>query len=373
MKEFMTFKSGRFYFCDQFDSSAVKGLLVRATVLNETVVDLPILPELAATLEPEIMYSSISGTAAIEGNPITRKDVQKIAEGEDIPTYSKKDKQEIRNLVEAYHLLSKYRPQDAPVYLTEALLLQLHEVITKDVADENNVPGRYRSGVVKVGDKAHGGIYTPPKILPDIESLMREFIDWINSSAIISTGPFIRAALAHYHLGLIHPFWDGNGRTARLVEAIMLQSSNIKYVPRKLSNYYYQHVDDYYVAFSKSIQLKKDVTPFIEFVLRATVDGLNEIKEDIIYYIRVLSLRNFCTYLKQQKDLTQRQFKLLSFLLDKPVEFSLKDLPATSPFNVLYNRVTTQTARRDLKKLTAMKLLTCDERNRYRLNFRALG
>lgn len=84
MKEIMTFKSGKFYFCDGYDQALITNLLVRAMVLNETVVDLPILPELSSRLEPDIMYSSISGTAMIEGNAITGEDVKRIAAGEDI-------------------------------------------------------------------------------------------------------------------------------------------------------------------------------------------------------------------------------------------------------------------------------------------------
>ena len=86
MKEFLTFKSGKFYFSELYDGSQIESLLVRANVLNETIVDLPILPELASNIEPNIMYSSISGTAAIEGNPITGEDVKRIAQGEEIET-----------------------------------------------------------------------------------------------------------------------------------------------------------------------------------------------------------------------------------------------------------------------------------------------
>ncbi len=60
MKEVMTFKSGKFYFSKYVDDAKINNLLVRAIVLNETVADLPILPELSARLEPDIMYSSIS-------------------------------------------------------------------------------------------------------------------------------------------------------------------------------------------------------------------------------------------------------------------------------------------------------------------------
>ena len=373
MKEFLTFKSGKFYFSNIYDETKINNLLVRATVLNETVVDLPILPELSSHLEPDIMYSSISGTAMIEGNPITGEDVKKIANGEDIEIYTKKDKQEIKNLIKAYKFLYSIEISREPFVLTEEIIKELHKIITSDVPDENNVPGQYRNGIVYVGDKAHGGKYTPPKILVDIKNLMAEFIVWINSEDILTLDAFLRAALAHYHFCLIHPFWDGNGRTARLIEAILLQSANIKYVPKDLSNYYYKNVDDYYISFSKSIKLKKDVTPFIEFMLTASVESLNGIKNSIIYFIRKFSLRDLYIFEKQRKSIGKRQFDLLSLLLDAPIEFTLKDLLEKNPYSILYRKVSTQTARRDLKKLAEMKLLNLAENNKYYLNLRALG
>jgi len=373
MKEFLTFKSGKFYFSDKFDPAQVDNLLIRATVLNETIVDLPILPELASQIEPEIMYSSIAGTAAIEGNPITGEDVQRIAQGEDLETYTQKDQQEIKNLIKAYSLLSSIKPEAMPFIVTEELICELHMIITADVPDENNMPGKYRNSIVHVGDKAHGGVYTPPKIIEDIRNLMREFTEWINSKEILHLGPFVRAALSHYYFCIIHPFWDGNGRTARLLEAILLQSANIKYVPRELSNYYYRNVDEYYIAFSKSIKLKKDITPFLRFGLEASVDSLFKIKESIIFFIRKFSLRDYYRFEKQMKKLTSRQLGLLDFLLDNPVNFTLKDLQNRTPLSILYSKVTTQTARRDLKKLLDQNLLGVDENNKYFLNFRVLG
>ena len=373
MRDFLTFKSGKFYFNEEYDSSPIDNLLVRNTVLSEIVVDLPILPKLATQIQPDIMYSSISGTAAIEGNPITGEDVKKIAQGEEIEIYSKKDKQEIKNLIKAYNLLSGIEPMPEPFILTEKFICELHKIITIDVPDENNVPGKYRNGLVHVGDKAHGGIYTPPKIIEDVRNLMREFVEWINREEIIHINPFIRAALSHYYFCVIHPFWDGNGRTARLIEAILLQSSNIKYVPRELSNYYYRNVDEYYIAFSKSIKLKKDITPFLKFCMEASVDSLTRIKETIIFFIRKFSLRDYYRFEWQKKRLSSRQFELLDLLLDNSSYFTLKDLHESKTFSILYRQVTTQTARRDLKKLASQKLLLADENNKYSLNFRVLG
>ena len=373
MKEIMTFKSGKFYLCDIYDEAKINNLLMRATVLNETVVDLPILPELSSRLEPDIMYSSISGTAMIEGNAITGEDVKRIAAGEDIVNYTQKDKQEIKNLINAYNWLSSIEPADEPFTLTEEIIKELHKIITSNVLLENNIPGQYRNEMVYVGDKAHGGKYTPPKILADIKNLMTEFVSWINSEEIKTLNPFIRAALAHYHFCLIHPFADGNGRTARIIEALLLQTSNIKYVPKEISNYYYRNVDDYYISFSKSINLKKNITPFVEFMLKASVESLQGIKESIVYFIRKFTLKDFYAFEKKEQRITRRQFDLLLLLLDNQAPFSLKDLTEKSPFSILYRRVSTQTARRDLKKLTEKNILHISDGNKYSLNLRALG
>ena len=373
MKEFMTYKSGKFYFCDIFDQAKINNLLFRAIILNETVVDLPILPELSAHLEPDIMYSSISGTAMIEGNPITGDDVKRIAAGEDIESYTQKDKQEIKNLISAYNWLSDIKPSETPFVLTEEIVKELHKIITFDVPHENNIPGQYRNGLVHVGDKAHGGRYTPPKILDDIKNLMKEFIAWINCKEILALDSFIRAALAHYHFCLIHPFWDGNGRTARIIEALFLQTSNIKYVPKEISNYYYRNVDDYYIAFTKSLKIKQDVTPFVEFMLTASVESLKGIKNSIIYFIRKFALRDLYSFQKKHRAITRRQFDLLSLLLDNSIELTLKDLLEKNPFAILYAKVTTQTARRDLKKLTEMGYLKLTKDKKYYLNLHILG
>jgi len=373
MKDIMTFKSGKFYFSEKFNSSKVNDLLIRAIVLNETIVDLPILPKLSSRLEPEIMYSSISGTAAIEGNPITEKDVQRIAEGQDVEGYTQKDKQEIINLIKAYSLLADIDSTDNPYMLTEELVCELHKIITDQIPDEHNIPGQYRNGIVYVGDKAHGGVYTPPKILVDIKNLIKEFISWINSDEIINLNPFIRAAIAHYHFCIIHPFWDGNGRTARLLESIILQTGNIKYTPKELSNFYYRNVDNYYIAFSKTIRLKKDITPFIEFFIDAAVKSLTKIKESIVYFIRIFSLRDFYTHQNQQRIITKRQFDLLSLLLDYPKSIDIKTLTSAPPFSFLYKNVSTQTARRDLAKLTSMRLIFLGDKGKYHINLRVLG
>ena len=373
-KKVPTFKSGNFVFSRKYSNRMLQPYRIEAKILYETVKDLPVLPSLASDLEQELIRRSIFGTAAIEGNPLTEERVgQIIGESKDVDLRGNAE-QEINNLKTAYDLFKGIKmgePGKMP-RLSEKVIKEVHKVITRKLKYEYNNPGNYRNHIVKVSNKEHGGIYTPPKCLPDIKKLMKEFIKWINSDELINLDAPIRAALAHYYLGLIHPFGDGNGRTARYIEAAILNQSGIKYVPPMLSNFYYANIDDYFWAFSKTIKNKEnDMTPFLEFVLIGFIESLKEIKERIVYFIRLFALRDLYAFLKKEKHITQRQNDLLSILLDKIIPFTLKDLYTETPFNFLYREVSERTARRDINVLKNMNLINTED-NKYILNLNAL-
>jgi len=371
---FLTFKSGKFSFIHNFKNHKLYTLFAEVSILNETIVDLPILPEMASKLELEVNYRSIAGTAAIENNPLTETDVKNLAEGKNVEGYSQKHKQEILNLIEAYKILSGI-DYDPPLIIDENLIKSIHESITKDVEHEYNIPGNYRNNEVFVGDKAHGGVYKPPKILKDIENLMKQFIEWINSEKILALNPTLRAVLAHYHLCLIHPFADGNGRTARLLEAILLKSARMTYALKELSNFYYRNIDDYYIGFSKSIKLKdeNDISPFLEIMLNGAVQSLKEIKSRVIESIRFLSLKDYFQFLLNKKVVTKRQYNFLLMQLDYLKSFVFNDLYSVPMFDALYGGLSKQTARRDMKRFEVLGLISKDEDGHYLFNWKYLG
>ncbi|MFV1950928.1 MAG: Fic family protein [Nitrospinota bacterium] len=373
VKKILTFKSGQFVFSRKFSAERLSNSLIEAKVLYNTVVDLPVLPELAAKIEEEVIIKSIFGTAAIEGNPLTEERVAEILSQPEGTEKLKRAEKEIRNLKYAYDFIDSLQPSESPFKLTEGIVKNVHSIITNDIEHKYNTPGQYRNHSVKVGNEEHGGIYTPPKILKDIKTLMREFMRWINTKELLELDPAIRSALVHYHLGLIHPFGDGNGRTARIVEALLLRLAGIKYIPVMLSNFYYRNIDDYFWAFSKSIDSKEnDITDFLDFVFKGLIDSLKEIKAKITFYIRKFTLRDYYSHLRTVKDITQRQHDFLIILLDYLKPFTLKDLFNISPFNILYREVSERTARRDLKKMCDKNLLLI-KNGKYELHFRVLG
>jgi Fic family protein len=370
----MTFKSGKFVFSHRFEAAKLMPYLLQANTLHATVRDLPILPDLAARLEEEIIRRSIFGTAAIEGNPLKEEEVAKIISESGKRESLERADTEIRNLKTAYDYLAEIKiSTESAFMLEEDQIRYVHSMITRDIIHEQNTPGQYRNHRVKVGDGSHGGVYTPPHIHEDIQKLTREFILWINSPVVTTLDPIIRAALAHYHFGLIHPFGDGNGRTARLIEAMLIKSSGFTFVPVMLSNYYYKHVDDYFWAFSITRNNKEhDVTHFLEFVLKGVIESLTEIKDKIIYFIRKFTLREYYTFLRKEMRLNRRRHDLLTILLDESGPFSFDDLFTIPSFRVLYKTVSQRTAKRDLKALCDQKLLNC-KKDEYSLNLRVLG
>ncbi len=363
-----------FYFSRKYDKEKIEPLLIKVKSLYSTIVDLPILPSLFSQLEEEIIRRSIHGTAALEGNPLSEERVGEIISAPEKAKNDQRAEKEIKNLKKAYDVIKRTEIEHGDLPLDEKIVKLVHKLISRGIDDDVYRPGSYRSSKVKIGDKDHGGIDVPPKNLKDIKLLMNEFIKWINSDEVVELDVIIRAAMAHYHLGLIHPFEDGNGRTIRIIEATLIQATGAKYFPTMLSNYYYRNTDDYYWAFSLTRKHKeKEITPFLEFVYKGVIESLETIKERIMVFIRIATLKEFFSSLRGEKKITHRQYDLLSMLLNLFEPFSLADLLNTSPFIVLYRDVTERTVRRDINQLLKMKLLSKEENGKYKLNLRVLG
>lgn len=363
VKKVMTFKSGKFAFSHNYSESEIEPLEIEFRLIYDALKELPILPKQAHEFEIELTRRSIFSTAAIEGNPLQEREVSEI-----IDSVSEKDlleikKREIHNLKQAYDKIASIKAGSS-FALSESFIKEIHKTVTNKLNYDSCIPGSYRNHIVKVGDKQHGGVDTPAKCLKDIQNLMAEYIKWFNSDMIGNLSPIIRSAIAHYYLALIHPFVDGNGRTARLVEAAILMESGIKYLPIMLSNYYYKEIDEYFISISLSRRSKtNDITPFVKFVLKGAIYSLNEVKEYITSYIRLSALQNYFIDLQNNKEISKRQLEFLSLLLESPENkaVTINGVLRELPFRTLYAKVSDRTARRDLMKLHELKLLKATE------------
>lgn len=140
-------------------------------------------------------------------------------------------------------------------------VLQIHKRVMGYV--DLNEAGRIRTTQVYVAD------YVPPSA-GEVGKLMEDFIEWLNSDdAINNMHPIEYAALAHYKLVSIHPFYDGNGRTSRLVMNLVLMQAGYPPIVVKVEDkhLYYQHLDT---------ANRGDVRPFIRFIAKCTETTLDE-------------------------------------------------------------------------------------------------
>ena len=360
----------RFKFSRYFDEDKLNEKLMRIKTLYNAN-QIPIGQKFADALEEEVIRKSIHGTAGIEGNPLTEDEVGDLLDKTDPKELLDDAEQQIRNLQNAYDILKEYGEVGFMPSINGDLIRVSHNIITKYLINEGNIPGKYRRSGVEIGDKEHGGVYKPPKIAKDIETLMDSFFKWINSDELTNIDPIYRAAISHYHIGKIHPFGDGNGRTARLIEAMLLLSAGYKYAPEMLSNYYYRNLDEYFIVFSKTIKDKEqDLTPFIDFMMNGMIWSLENIHEKLMIWVRKLALKNNYSDLWNDGDLSQRLYDLLTSILsldDEKFQFSAKSIYKNAPFESLYRKVNVRAVGRDLSKLEAMKLIVKAESGLYKI------
>ena len=133
----------------------------------------------------------------------------------------------------------------------------------------------------------------------------------------------IQAMAAHYHIGAMHPFGDGNGRTARALEAFMLRRAGVSNVVMvSLSNYYYDRKHEYLAALSESRREGHDLTPFLRFGLQGVAERCNAVAADIVANHRRTLFREFARSLfgqlrsPRRRVLAERQLQILGILLD---------------------------------------------------------
>lgn len=231
--------------------------------------------ELLEKIEKEDYFEHIHNTVAIEGNTMTLAETKMFIET-GVPVVGKSDIEhnEILGIVNALQFVSdSLLCSTGPITISD--ILNIHEAVFSRVDPVN--AGSFRKIQVYVG------VHTPPPA-PAVCNLMEDFCKWLNSN-LSEVSPVKLAALAHQKIAFIHPFVDGNGRTARLLmNLILVRGGYPAIVIRK------QHSELYF----NNLQIANggDIRPFLRFVaqyVEETLDlyyhaakcGLSEIPETL--------------------------------------------------------------------------------------------
>lgn len=131
--------------------------------------------------------------------------------------------------------------------LTNNYILQIQEVVEQNKAGFRKLPGTQL-----LNDKTGQIIYTPPQDYETIVDLMNNLEKFINDDDVMDADHLVKMAIIHHQFESIHPFYDGNGRTGRIINILYLVQKNLLHLPvLYLSRYIIQHKNDYYRLLQK--------------------------------------------------------------------------------------------------------------------------
>lgn len=209
-------------------------------------VALPI--AVASKLRKNSKKKSSYASTKIEGNPLSEKQVDEVIDSDERKHYLKPE-QEVRN----YFLALNYLEEKAAKKerFSKKLILDVQKYVEKGASKEKiGLRGPMPPGVLfAVYDSQTGNPdYIPPEYI-DIPDLLDELVEYVNAT---DDHPLIIAAVVHYQLVTIHPFEDGNGRTARLLSGYILDINGYGFNGiGSLEEYFAYDIDEYY----ESIQM----------------------------------------------------------------------------------------------------------------------
>ena len=211
----------------------------------------------------------------IEGTQLTLSQAQKILTGKSVKGARKDDRQELLNYRDAMDFVSEYLGKRSQI--TEKLIKEIHKIIVKKVRGGTLEPGKYRKIQNYIVNSITGEIiYTPPQY-SKVPKFMGEFVKWLNKESSIS--PVLIAGIGQYQFVNIHPFLDGNGRTARVLCTLILYQNGYDFKRLfSLSEYYDKNRPNYYDAIQSVRENEGDMTGWLEYFTEGLRSQLTEVK-----------------------------------------------------------------------------------------------
>lgn len=332
----------------------------------------PMKPEFAKNLYSVSLAKGALATTAIEGNTLSLEEVMdRIDAKSTLPKSREYLGIEIDNIVEAFNAVASAEiSENGDRKLAVDDIKQYNSMILKNVTalSDDVTPGEIRTYAVSVGEKYRGA---PAE---DCEFLLNKFCDWMNDSEWwaglgndkkVATG-ILKAIVAHLYFAWIHPFGDGNGRTARLLELKLLLDNGVPTAAAHLlSNFYNETRSQYYSALEKTSLDGGNPGYFVEYALQGFVDALDAhidaiLQEQVgvawINYVHDTFRKESATRVSsRQRDLLLEISKLA---MTKPV--TKREIMASITLNVALSKQYESHQRmfqRDINALLKMKLL----------------
>ena len=285
-----------------------------AGVLNR----LPYLHNWIEQVHEEQLRLEAVGTTRIEGAQFTLQQQDEVlSSNASLHSGLTHSQRQLRAANDTYRWL---RSLDADRPINSEFVLDIHRRIVTGCDDDHCEPGNLRrhGNNVTFGNPVCRGVEGGPELSNAFNSLIHAI-----SGELSNHDPIIQALAAHYHIGAMHPFGDGNGRTARALEAFMMRRAGVNdMVMVSLSNYYYEYQEEYRAALYESRARGHDLTPFLKFALPAVVNRCDALADEISTQIKRILYRQIANSLfgrlrsPRRRVLVERQFQIVEMLLN---------------------------------------------------------
>jgi Fic family protein len=329
-----------------------------------------------ADLQRLYIVRAVHGTTAIEGNPLSEKEVSnQLAQDSKNGRNDDQVHRQTENAAEAFRWVERNFTTTRPFRLED--ILTIHKLLTTGSDEHENHPGRLRDSGhnVTVGSPQLGGIHHAPPGGEVTRQLVDKFLEFVNSRRFSQLPAVVQALVAHFYFVTLHPFGNGNGRTTRCIEAAILHSAGYNtYGFYSLSNYFYRNRDDYFRTLQEArTKHSYDLTAFLSFSLkgfREELERINSYVRNRTHRLQYRELIRRCQEKrvgKRRRLLNEREAELLHAILDASEpsdpfsneaakEASLDDLSPV--LHSLYRNKTSRTITRELSRLEELGFIS---------------
>lgn len=253
---------------------------------RQVVAALPLTAPMLDSLRRTARLLSTHLSTQIEGNRLSPAQVQAVVEGEGNFPGRERDEAEVRHYFAALQYVESQADKSRagkPTPLAEKEIQAIHGLVMTGKAK----PTPYRAGQNVIRDSRTGRIVYMPPEAKDVPELMKDLVRWVNATVARADLPApVATALAHYQFATIHPYFDGNGRTARLLTNLLLHRGgyglNGIY---SLEEYYAANLTEYYEGLAVGAshnyyfgRAEADVTPFVTYFCLGMADAFAKVR-----------------------------------------------------------------------------------------------
>ena len=286
-------------------SPKLSNFLTDISVTREKILALKILPQREIRLRKSARLRMIHSSTAIEGNLLGLRDIEAVLGGQAVTNVRDKDRLEVINYEKVLKaidtMVGKSEKED-----WEKQISKIHRLTTTGLLPIKK-SGHYRSGPVFVVQHLTGKIMYRAPAASKVPKLIKTLCSWLENRQTMELSPVIVASIAHHQFGTIHPFADGNGRTARALATLVLyrRGFDIKKM-FALDDYYNRDRQAYYKAIRQA-RKERNLTSWLEYFSRGLLLELQQVLEKVEHFNRELKTS------KEPVYLSKRQREILDF------------------------------------------------------------